>query len=50
MRRLQSYGLAVTASVLSILPCTVVWIIALPLGLWSLVVLARPDVRAAFES
>jgi serine/threonine protein kinase len=50
MRRLQSYGLAVTASILSILPCTLVWIIALPLGLWSLVVLARPDVRTAFES
>lgn len=50
MRRLQSYGLAVTASILSILPCTLVWVIALPIGIWSLVVLTRPEVREAFAS
>lgn len=50
MRRLQSYGLALTASILSTLPCTLVWIVAMPIGFWSLIVLARLDVREAFKS
>lgn len=50
MRRLESYGLAVTASVLAMLPCHPGFIIGLPIGLWTLMVLLRPEVRAAFES
>lgn len=49
MRRLQLYGLAVTASILAMLPCHPGFIIGLPIGLWSLVVLSRPDVKAAFR-
>lgn len=48
MKRLASYRLAVTASILSILlpPGA---LIGLPFGIWALVVLHRPDVRAAFD-
>ena len=50
MSRLRSYGLAMTASILAIIPC--VWscfIVGIPLGIWALVVLRRPEVRAAFR-
>ena len=50
MRQLKSYGLATIASVLAMLPCTASWMIGLPLGLWSLIVLLQPEVRQAFES
>jgi serine/threonine protein kinase len=47
MMRLESYGLAIAASILAILisPTNV---IGLAIGIWSLVVLNRADVRAAF--
>jgi hypothetical protein len=49
MRQLQSYGLAMTASILGMLPCTCCCIIGLPIGIWSLVVLMKPEVKAAFR-
>lgn len=47
MRRLKSYGLAMTASILAVIP-GVSCIVGLPFGIWSLVVLLRPEVKAAF--
>ena len=49
MRRLESYGLAVTASVLAMLPCHAGFLLGLPIGIWSLTVLMRPEVKAAFR-
>jgi hypothetical protein len=50
MQRLESYGLAITSSILSLIPClTCCCCLGLPFGIWSLVVLNRPDVRAAFR-
>jgi len=46
MKRLQTYGLAITASILSI--ASPVGLIGLPIGIWALVVLSQPDVRSAF--
>ena len=48
MKRLESYGLAITASILAILvsPSNLV---GLAIGIWSLVVLSRPSVVKAFE-
>ncbi|MGD9127974.1 MAG: polysaccharide biosynthesis/export family protein, partial [Planctomycetia bacterium] len=48
MKRLQAYGLAVTASILAIIisPSNV---IGLPIGIWALVVLSQREVRAAFR-
>lgn len=50
MRQLKSYGLAVIASVLAMLPCTFGWIVGLPMGIWAFSVLARNEVRDAFET
>jgi hypothetical protein len=50
MQRLESYGLAVTSSILSLIPCvTCCCCLGLPFGVWSLVVLNRPEVRASFR-
>lgn len=49
MMRLQSHGLATTASILALLPCGPAGIIGLIVGIWSLVVLSRPGVKSAFQ-
>jgi predicted Ser/Thr protein kinase len=50
MRQLKSYGLAVIAAVLALLPCTLGWFIGLPIGIWAFITLANNEVRDAFES
>jgi hypothetical protein len=59
MMRLRSYRLAVAASALSfvaaagsllVMPLALGSLLGLPFGIWALVVLLRPDVRAAFAS
>src|SRR5690606_38036973 len=47
MRSLRAYGMAMTAGVLCMLP-TPALLVTLPLGIWALRTLARPDVRHAF--
>jgi predicted Ser/Thr protein kinase len=49
MRQLRSYGLAVLAAIAALLPLGPQWLISLPMGIWALAVLARADVKAAFE-
>jgi hypothetical protein len=50
MKKLESFGLAVTASVLAILPCTSpCCLVGIPIGIWALVVLFRPEVKSAFR-
>ena len=50
MRRLRSYGLAMTSSVLSMIPCvTCCFCLGIPLGLWSIVVLSRAEIRDSFQ-
>jgi hypothetical protein len=49
MRRLEMYGLAVTASIVAMLPCHPGFLIGLPVGLWALIVLLRPETKAAFD-
>jgi hypothetical protein len=49
MRGLQSYGLAMTSGILSLIPCCGPCVcVGIPLGIWALVVLRKPEVRAAF--
>jgi len=50
MMRLRSYSWAMTASVAALLPCTPAWLLGLIMGIWSLVVLSRPEVKAAFAA
>jgi hypothetical protein len=50
MLKLESYGLAITASILAMIPCftSCCCLIGLPVGIWSLIVLFDKDVKAAF--
>jgi hypothetical protein len=50
MLRLRSYGWAIAAGVLALspIPSGPCWLIGLPIGVWSLVILSRPEVKAAF--
>jgi hypothetical protein len=49
MRSITGYGLAVTSSILAMLPCTYGCCLGLPIGIWSLVVLMNNDVKSAFH-
>jgi hypothetical protein len=50
MARLRNYSLAMTAAVLSIIPCTspCCCLIGMPIGIWAYTVLQAPDVKDAF--
>lgn len=51
MRKLRGRGLAMTGSVLSMIPCfSGCCIVGLPVGIWALVALNNPDVRAGFAA
>lgn len=50
MKDLTQYGLAMAASILAMIPCiSPCCLIGLPIGIWCLVVLTRPEVKAAFH-
>jgi hypothetical protein len=49
MKNLNSYSAAMTASILAMVPCNCCCIFGLPFGIWSLVVLNKPEVRDAFD-
>jgi len=54
MKNLQSYGRAVTASILAMVPCVgtsgCCCLIGLPIGPWALIVLMDSGVQAAFTA
>jgi hypothetical protein len=50
IEKLQGYGLGVLSCFLAMLPGSPGCLIGLPIGLWTLLVLRRPEVRAAFGS
>jgi hypothetical protein len=50
MMRLRSYGWAVSASVLAVLPLSAGFMIGIPMGIWALIMLYRPDVQEAFAA
>lgn len=49
MKSLESYGLAMTASIMAMLPCHLCCLVGLPIGIWSLVVLNKPEVKSSFR-
>ena len=50
MKKLESYGFAMTASILAVIPCfSPCCCLDLPFGIWALVVLSDARVRAAFR-
>ena len=52
MLRLKSRGLSMTASIMAMIPCfaSACCVIGIPVGIWALVVLGSPDVKAAFAA
>jgi len=48
MKDLQSYNLAMTATILAMIPCFSFCCVGIPFGIWSLVVLLKPEVKTAF--
>lgn len=50
MKNLQSFGLAMTASIIAMLPCHICCLVGLPIGIWSLVVLNKPEVKSSFQA
>jgi GYF domain 2 len=51
MKKLESYGLAMTANILAMIPCftSCCCLIGIPIGIWGLVVLNKPEVKGAFK-
>lgn len=50
MKELNQWGLCVAASILAMIPCiSPCCIVGLPIGIWCLVVLTKPEVKAAFN-
>lgn len=49
MMNLRMHSLAVIASAIAILPCSACCILGAPIGIWSLNVLNRPEIKSAFE-
>ncbi len=49
MKALESYGLAMTAAILSMIPCFTVCCLGIPFGIWALVVLLNDEVKSAFD-
>lgn len=51
MKAMKNYGLAMTSAVIAALPCTtyVCCMLNMPMGIWALIVLMKPEVKAAFS-
>jgi hypothetical protein len=50
MKELSQYGLCMAASILAMIPCiSPCCIIGLPIGIWCLIVLSKPEVKTAFH-
>lgn len=49
MKKRTSYGWAMTASILAVVPCvSPCCLVGLPIGIWALVVLSKPEVKSQF--
>jgi hypothetical protein len=50
MKNLQNYGLSMTAAILAVVPCvSPCCMIGLPIGIWALIALSKPEVKSAFH-
>lgn len=50
MRRLENYGLCMAASIVAMIPClSACCLVGLPIGIWSLVMLSKPEVKSVFH-
>jgi hypothetical protein len=49
MMKLKSHGLAMTSSILAMIPCISCCLFGLPIGIWSIMVISKPEVKSAFS-
>ena len=50
MKELNQYGLCMVASILAMIPCiSPCCVIGLPIGIWCLVILTKPEIKEAFQ-
>jgi hypothetical protein len=50
MKKLTQWSLCIAASIIAMIPCiSPCCIVGLPIGIWCLVVLTKPEVRASFH-
>lgn len=50
MRNLKSYGVCVASCVVAMLPCgSCCCLITMPIGIWSLIILMKPEIKSAFS-
>ncbi len=50
MKKLEGHGFAMAASILAMIPCvSPCCLLGLPIGIWSVVVLSKPEVKSAFH-
>jgi hypothetical protein len=50
MKRLEAYGLSIAASIIAMIPClSTCCVVGLPIGIWALVVLSKPEVKSSFR-
>ena len=49
MMQHRNYSLSIASALLALLPCSLVCIAGLPIGIWALIVLFNPRVRATFR-
>jgi hypothetical protein len=50
MKKLENYGFAMAASIIAMIPCfSPCCLLGLPIGIWALVVLSKPEVKSAFH-
>jgi hypothetical protein len=49
MKNLSSFSLAMTASIVAMIPCHYCCVLGIPFGIWSLIVLLSEDVKSAFR-
>jgi len=49
MMRLENWGLALAAAIIAMLPCSCCCCVGIPIGIWAVIVLNRPEVKTAFR-
>jgi hypothetical protein len=49
MRSGDGYGRIMTCCIVAMLPCNLMWILALPMAIWGLVVMKKPEVQKAIR-
>lgn len=50
MKELSQYGLCMVASILAMIPCiNPCCVVGLPIGIWCIIVLTKPEIKEAFQ-